>query len=792
MHIINFATLNTESYHKRFTLRQPPSILYYIHKLFCNPWVSIFLSSVLFTVVSSSDMVFVGNHAIVRRAVGLALLDPQLDKVVTTFDQIGDPLSTLADVLGSDTNLYKKVTKDLLSKAFKQTGGTPDECVVTYGEMLITNADITDGSGIAVEDLRLLIRHGYREGRGGKYYEFYRFNVNDTLMIPSISEDYITMVGGYRVPKAGYQSTTQHPLSSAVTRRQFQLVGEEVKSKLKSYLKVSESSGTTTINNKTKKKRPGSSQSARSGKSGSSSKKKSNSPTKKPAAKRTKEDIPEEELKLQLEIAKQKTKMLKLGLEMGKKKGKLQSLVRERMDKEQQQTASNDNNNTETNNESASNTADKQNEINKKSDTIYNYTKNDLIHYILPDGRSGSTNKYTKDIIFVDDLLDGLEPIPDDKNDAKSAKIRANRSTKAATFGVSHAWIPAGTTLLPTEAVTKMKKDQAVIKKLREALSHGKCALSPEAQSVMAAYNLHNYGGSDEGTLMVQAGTLAGLFTHLGLEYDPEGLAKGLLSSERSNARYECKLAAECMMKVMQEIKDDGAKVVAAMGDHGHRGGQDHYVVVLVWSGKDDNGNKTVKFFVPSIDKAGHKTKNVGDAVKNVLDKFCADQGIKLHNLMGDAGGGGAVQHLVKKLIELEVVDADCKWANCVLHGLQKALENPSKKIYGDQGMGRRNPWQMLYVFSLLMKYLRTEGGYDLLDTLWSIVIETMGEAYAEVDETEWELEAIHNLKQAWIDFMDKVEAFGMDIELKFMNEAPRNIQDPVWTRWQSVSIVSL
>ena len=298
------------------------------------------------------------------------------------------------------------------------------------------------------------------------------------------------------------------------------MVYEEVKSKLKSYLKVPESSGTTT---KTKKKRPGSSQSARSGKSGSSSKKKSNSPTKKPASKRTKEDIPTAELKLQLEIAKLRTKVLKIGLEMGKKKDSLQSLVQERVDKEQQQTASNDNNNTENNNESARNTADKQNKISEKSDSIYNYTKNDLIHYILPDGRIGSTNKYTKDIILVDDLLEDLEPIPDDKNDAKSAKIRADRSTKAATFGASSAWVPAGTTLLPTKAVTEMKKDQAVMKKLREALSHGKCALSPEAQSVMAAYNLHNYGGSDEGTLMVQAGTLAGLFTHLGVEYGYNG-----------------------------------------------------------------------------------------------------------------------------------------------------------------------------------------------------------------------------------------------------------------------------
>jgi len=54
-------------------------------------------------------------------------------------------------------------------------------------------------------------------------------------------------------------------------------------------------------------------------------------------------------------------------------------------------------------------------------------------------------------------------------------------------------------------------------------------------------------------------------------------------------------------MLVLHEIKNDGAKTVGVIMDHGRRGGQDHFVIVISWSSLKSNGEKTVKFFVPVL-----------------------------------------------------------------------------------------------------------------------------------------------------------------------------------------------
>ena len=39
-------------------------------------------------------------------------------------------------------------------------------------------------------------------------------------------------------------------------------------------------------------------------------------------------------------------------------------------------------------------------------------------------------------------------------------------------------------------------------------------------------------------------------------------------------------LATDCLMKVTQEINNDGSKKVGIITDHGHRGGQDIFFIV--------------------------------------------------------------------------------------------------------------------------------------------------------------------------------------------------------------------
>ena len=57
-------------------------------------------------------------------------------------------------------------------------------------------------------------------------------------------------------------------------------------------------------------------------------------------------------------------------------------------------------------------------------------------------------------------------------------------------------------------------------------------------------------------------------------------------------------LAVECILVSLQEIKDDGATQVGMITDHGHRDGQDHFVIVIVWSGRDSNSSRTLTFSV--------------------------------------------------------------------------------------------------------------------------------------------------------------------------------------------------
>ena len=85
-----------------------------------------------------------------------------------------------------------------------------------------------------------------------------------------------------------------------------------------------------------------------------------------------------------------------------------------------------------------------------------------------------------------------------------------------------------------------------------------------------------------------------------------------------------------------------------------------------------------------------------------------------------------------------------------------------------------------------LMDWIREEGGIQLIDTLWALVQNEM------VNNSKWaEIGRMHS-PQAWKAFLDKVESFdeneiaSLGELVKFLTQAPRDIQDPIWTRWQT------
>jgi hypothetical protein len=100
----------------------------------------------------------------------------------------------------------------------------------------------------------------------------------------------------------------------------------------------------------------------------------------------------------------------------------------------------------------------------------------------------------------------------------------------------------------------------------------------------MAAFNLHNYGGSDKATEMIIAGAYKALFFDIGFKVNSSELAKGC-PSQTTIKKSELLLASDSIIKVLHKMKNDGAKVVSIITDHGHRAGQDHFVIIVTWPG---------------------------------------------------------------------------------------------------------------------------------------------------------------------------------------------------------------
>lgn len=150
---------------------------------------------------------------------------------------------------------------------------------------------------------------------------------------------------------------------------------------------------------------------------------------------------------------------------------------------------------------------------------------------------------------------------------------------------------------------------------------------------------------------------------------------------------------------------------------------------------------------------------------------------------------------VVPELIKLGVMPKDSKEANCILHALQKMIQNPTEKTMGEQGRGQDTPAQLLYAIGKLFSTLRKQGGVALLDEAWGTIREAMK------SNPEWKKLGEKVMKEAWGNFMniaaDHHEEDGdASDEFKAMADliykAPRGMEEPTFSRWQSVSGIDL
>ena len=79
---------------------------------------------------------------------------------------------------------------------------------------------------------------------------------------------------------------------------------------------------------------------------------------------------------------------------------------------------------------------------------------------------------------------------------------------------------------------------------------------------------------------MIIVGAFKALFYEIKYKCDPVSLGKGS-PSRRTIDQAELNLNTDCLMKINEEINDDGAKKVDIITNHGHQGGQDHFFIMI-------------------------------------------------------------------------------------------------------------------------------------------------------------------------------------------------------------------
>ena len=163
------------------------------------------------------------------------------------------------------------------------------------------------------------------------------------------------------------------------------------------------------------------------------------------------------------------------------------------------------------------------------------------------------------------------------------------------------------------------------------------------------------------------------------------------------------------------------------MVDHGKRSGIEHFVKVISWAGKDDDGNRVIKHFCLDVDKSSHSAVGCANATKTSLNKLEMAgldlSTIIIHVITGDTGGGGTVQHIHGKLIEIKVMSKDSKEFNCQFHAQNKGLENACTKTFGKHGIGQCNVFQAAYVYVKMIKQLHEVGGAEIVDTVHKLLL---------------------------------------------------------------------
>ena len=381
-------------------------------------------------------------------------------------------------------------------------------------------------------------------------------------------------------------------------------------------------------------------------------------------------------------------------------------------------------------------------------------------------------------IICLEDLVANLQPLVCDNAETRKKRLDLCKHYEITQFGVVQCFVPSRASIHATCHVTTWRNDALVKKNLDKLVKGERCKLGPGPMRILTAFAQHNHGGSDEGTQMVIAGAWAALFDKIGYDITPNDLGI-IVPSQSMLAAWDKLFGVDCFMLQCHKINKSGVKYMTVASDHGERKKIVSLVKVVCFAGRD-KGKRIVETFCLDFDSCGHTTDEAVDGIITSLERLqrlCPD--VKIVGLSGDAGGGGAVQHLYTRLVERGIMTEEVsRYVNCILHGLNKCIERSSIASFGDQGRNKNTVNQLNYCAMKMLKRTKDEGGLALSNEVNAMVLTKL-----TIDE-EWQSEAAKNSILSLDVLLSKVE--DDDIESLSMYDSPKNIDLPVWTRWKS------
>jgi hypothetical protein len=414
-----------------------------------------------------------------------------------------------------------------------------------------------------------------------------------------------------------------------------------------------------------------------------------------------------------------------------------------------------------------------------------------MLRYIWK-GRAGEMLLPEKrKVVLVDELQldDNFTSLPDGHDTEEANAIREKRGYHVSNFGANQGWTPNGASSNASNKMSILEDDHAIVTAIRDLFKKKKCTFKDESLKYLAAFTSNACGASDEDIMMAAAGMMKCFFNEVGLDDISARDIANCLPSPTKIRDLELNLAADCLATRLFEIMEDNARSFALVTDHGKRAGMEHFVKLLCWFGKDKEGNETLKFHCIDVDSSNHTGRDCAKAIKKSLEIFTGQEGLEVTCVSGDSGGGAAVQTLLPHLKRLRAVSLECSKINCQLHALNKCLETSLQDVLGLQGIGRRTPFQLLFVFNQLWKRIREEGGGDYLDEIFAITMQEL------TTNEAWKNEAENNFPQAYNELRKKFEELesmeddaGIDELVAMLTERPKGLVDPVFSRWQTVA----